>query len=1122
MKTKTKILYISLWVASLLFGSFLFALPTITNTDILTTSISSLEHKGIYLTSTFLLDSFTVLPGDRIIRINDCSIEDHLEAKCEPAKQTGRYSYEIIRDGQSFEFTTTSSPTIVPRLIEHLAPITGAVVMLICGLLILLNISKVRWFPNLLILSLLFSLIFIFESIQLPTTWFLLPQIFWGYHAIRLATHAVVYAAGINLVLVYPQQRFNRKRTRKVILGVNIVLPCIAAIFITVYNSDLLTGLRVANQWFNGYSILILLAFGFTVLYHIRKSNRPIVNLRIRWIRIGAIAVFLMVASIFSALMVSPIDIDIESLLVNLEPLLKTFSHPFTLLIVLIPFLYAIPLSERFPRKIDNLENRVLFYLLLGTVLSAVYFVAILIIFKFNFAQITNTPSVYIGFGLTITVMVVLALLRSPVDLYLNRWFYRDRLKYQTLIPGFLLELSSNLNYDELIHLLLVKLPENFQITAANLILQDLGGESYSQVNMGIDDPPAIFSPNHPLIQFFHRNNKPILRYLDTKTLHPGINAIMEKSALEAAIPLTHLGNLVGIYFLQKKKNGKPYSISELNVLSELNQWAGTAIYNTRVISKKEDYSRSLEIEMAQQSRELNRVVDETIQYRRSNKALSVQQESILSQVEKDLNDPMKDILSMSQELAIAKFNGSGSSIQTLQDTANRLSRRLNTFLEYSTLQTDNYKPNADRCELSVLFDSILNSLEQEIPQIKELVNFHLDAETPMLVVLDIEKTKELLLLLIRISLHIFPDHAYVITCRQQLVENSIDNQSQSLVFQCDYHDEAILLEKTEVQADQIPLNIELAQLLCHRLGGKLYRIPLEGDATIPFQFSLRITIPPGSFPAFMGVDLPYLIGKSLIIFECDPVSLKKMTLQATSWGMKVSAVSNKRQLKEAMSDGEIPDLIIANAECSSDEEAHQQEGYDLPPSIKTILYQTTSDQQDSESSPSAQIKPAQMYNLLSQALLFSTTTHQYPHIPKELQLEPEATIKSRSVLLVGEEENRSTLTHYFSRFNLQTFQYAGKLMDLPTHLQQNDVDILILELSSDDQSEWEIMTHIRGADQSKPFIIALSANEIRFPALTTLKSGANKYLLKPYSLEELLLLIAEWLNQSVQSADGL
>ena len=79
--------------------------------------------------------------------------------------------------------------------------------------------------------------------------------------------------------------------------------------------------------------------------------------------------------------------------------------------------------------------------------------------------------------------------------------------------------------------------------------------------------------------------------------------------------------------------------------------------------------------------------------------------------------------------------------------------------------------------------------------------------------------------------------------------------------------------------------------------------------------------------------------------------------------------------------------------------------------------------------------------------------------------------------------------------------------------------DLCVLDIMLPDMDGFEIATLIRKRNQEIP-IIFLSAKTLKEDRIKGLKLGADDYLVKPYSIEELILKIEIFLNRSQKSID--
>src|SRR6185436_18380006 len=78
----------------------------------------------------------------------------------------------------------------------------------------------------------------------------------------------------------------------------------------------------------------------------------------------------------------------------------------------------------------------------------------------------------------------------------------------------------------------------------------------------------------------------------------------------------------------------------------------------------------------------------------------------------------------------------------------------------------------------------------------------------------------------------------------------------------------------------------------------------------------------------------------------------------------------------------------------------------------------------------------------------------------------------------------------------------------------QHKIDLCILDIMLPEKDGFEVAAEIRKYDQEVP-IIFLSAKTLKEDRIKGLKTGADDYMVKPFSIEELVLKIEIFLNRS-------
>ena len=123
-----------------------------------------------------------------------------------------------------------------------------------------------------------------------------------------------------------------------------------------------------------------------------------------------------------------------------------------------------------------------------------------------------------------------------------------------------------------------------------------------------------------------------------------------------------------------------------------------------------------------------------------------------------------------------------------------------------------------------------------------------------------------------------------------------------------------------------------------------------------------------------------------------------------------------------------------------------------------------------------------------------------------------------KRVLYVEDDETLAFLTadNLGNHFEVVHSNNGKEAFDL---FCKDNFDLCVLDIMLPDMDGFEIATEIRKRNQEIP-IIFLSAKTMKEDRIKGLKLGADDYLIKPYSIEELILKIEIFLNRSQKSVE--
>ncbi len=123
-----------------------------------------------------------------------------------------------------------------------------------------------------------------------------------------------------------------------------------------------------------------------------------------------------------------------------------------------------------------------------------------------------------------------------------------------------------------------------------------------------------------------------------------------------------------------------------------------------------------------------------------------------------------------------------------------------------------------------------------------------------------------------------------------------------------------------------------------------------------------------------------------------------------------------------------------------------------------------------------------------------------------------------KKVLYVEDEETLAFLTSDNLEQHFDVVHCANGKLGLDTFC-KNQFDIVVTDIMMPEMDGFELATEIRKRNQEIP-IIFLSAKTMKEDRIKGLKLGADDYLVKPYSIEELILKIEVFLHRSQKNTE--
>jgi PAS domain S-box-containing protein len=309
--------------------------------------------------------------------------------------------------------------------------------------------------------------------------------------------------------------------------------------------------------------------FGYGVFNLIRgliREKSPFQRNRIKYPLVGAIIVILGAASNFTPLQDFPVDISCN--LINA---------------VLIG--YAVIRYRLLDIRI--ILTRGLSYSLLTGSVVGIYIVSILVSERVLKSYFGYTSSLSGIVAILILAFVFLPL-RNGIQKGVDRMFFREKQDYQRILESFSRAVTSVLDLEELLNLILTTVTKTIKVNKAFIALFNEERGEYIAERFYIEQdaiPRVTFKRDSLLARWLEREGLPLLgeeMKMDPKfeTLLEESREIFEKMGVSLVVPILLKGRLTGTINLGEKLSSEIYNYEDMRFLTTIANQTATAIDN--------------------------------------------------------------------------------------------------------------------------------------------------------------------------------------------------------------------------------------------------------------------------------------------------------------------------------------------------------------------------------------------------------------------------------------------------------------------------------------------------------------------------------------------------------------
>lgn len=312
-------------------------------------------------------------------------------------------------------------------------------------------------------------------------------------------------------------------------------------------------------------------------------------------------------------------------------------------------------------------------------------------------------------------------------------------------------------------------------------------------------------------------------------------------------------------------------------------------------------------------------------------------------------------------------------------------------------------------------------------------------------------------------------------------------------------------------------LGLVICKQLVEMMGGEISVKSKEKEGST-FYFSIIAQATENNAIHTHDTIQPELTGKRLLIVDDNATNRQILDKQASSWGMLTRVTASGMEALRLLHQQESFDLAILDMQmpdldgCSLAIEIHQLEAYQTLP----LVMLTSLGFYSLERSKIEQHFAAYLTKPIKQSLLFDTLMNVFSSQKVRVhtkQIEPSSTAfdlaqKQPLRILLAEDNstNQKVALHLLERMGYRADIAANGLEALDA-LRRQAYDVILMDVHMPEMDgltatrqicqEWEI--------ESRPRIIAMTANAMRGDREKCIEAGMDDYVSKPIRVEELI-----------------